>query len=281
MKRLLAFAAVFLFCFSCFAENEISDYTLSKILDFVTLRVQLKSIEDSQEVLDVINSLQEKVFEELPSQAKDYEQEKQILSNLYFMEGYVRRLTKSNYASLRKEMKNQMNDCHKLMEKRSEKNLSKWFYVTTADVTSYYMTRSLAASFYWGFKVKDWHKKALKKDEYMTAANACLANWNFYAPAPIGSNKKARQYYKNGLKGARTLGEKYMIFTYYSQFLYEEKEYAKAAEYLEMAYELDLGTKELDLMKKCNEEGYSYLQYMRDKSGIDEEIPKEEREAED
>ena len=282
MKRFFLFLllSVCLF-FTAFAENEISEFTLEKINDFVTLRVQLKSIESDEEVLAIIENLKNSVFENLAQNAKDFEQEKQILSNLYFMESYVHRLNSENRAALRKEMKKQMKDCHSILENRKEKELSKWFYVTTADVTSYYMTRSIAASFFWGFKVKDWHKKALKKDEYMAAANACLGNWNFYAPAPIGSNKKARQFYKNGSKGAKTPGEKYMVYTYYSQFLYEEKEKAKSKQYLDMAYELDLGTKELDLMKKCNEQGISYLQYMRNKSGIDEDIPKEEREEED
>ena len=115
----------------------------------------------------------------------------------------------------------------------------------------------------------------------MASANACLGNWNFYAPPPIGSNKKARQLYKNGIKGARTPGEKYMVYTYYSQFLYELGEKDECEKYMELAYGLELGTKELDLMRKCNDEGISYLQYMRNSSGIDEEIPEAEKEEDD
>lgn len=265
----------------CYSENEISDYCLEKINEFVTLRVQLKSIEDDQAVLDIIQNLKKKCEEKLPQVAVDLEQEQQILSNLYFMEYYEHSITKNNRATLRKEMKAQMKDSLSIMDKRHEDKLNKWFYVSTADVTSYYMTRSVAASFYWGFKVKDWYKKALKKDPLMTAANACLANWNFYAPAPIGSNKKAKTHYKDALKGASTPGEQYMALTYYSQFLYEEKQKDSAAEYLKKAYELNLGTKELDLMSRCNKEGISYLQYLRNRSGIDEEIPEHEKEDDD
>ena len=50
---------------------------------------------------------------------------------------------------------------------------------------------------------------------------------------------------------------------------------------MELAYGLELGTKELDLMRKCNDEGISYLQYMRNSSGIDEEIPEAEKEEDD
>ncbi len=282
MKKLfLFFTAMFCTFSSVFAADAISDYCQNKIDEFVTLRVELKSQEDDQKVLGIIEALEKEVEQNLQSVAVDYEQEKQILSNLYFMESYVHLVTKENRALMRKAMKEQMNDCLKIMEERKTSDLNKWFYVTTADVTSYYMTRSILASFYWGFKVKDWHKKALEKDEYMASANACLGNWNFYAPPPIGSNRKARNYYRNGLQGARTPGEKYMVYTYYSQFLYEMKEKEECGKYLELAYSLNLGTKELDLMKKCNDEGISYLQYMRNLSGIDEEIPEEERETED
>lgn len=282
MKKLFfVFTILILSLSSVFATDEISDYCQRKIDEFVTLRVELKAQKDDQKVLAVIEDLENDVEQNLKDFAIDYEQEKQILSNLYFMESYVHLVTKENRAQMRKKMKNQMNDCLKIMEEHKTSELNKWFFVTTADVTSYYMTRSVLASFFWGFKVKDWHKKALEKDEYMASANACLGNWNFYAPAPIGSNRKARNYYKNGLKGARTPGEKYMVYTYYSQFLYEMKEKEECQKYLELAYSLNLGTAELDLMKKCNDEGISYLQYMRNLSGIDEEIPEEEKEIED
>lgn len=280
MKKFCLCAAIFCLAAACFAENEISDFCQKKIDEFVTLRVELKS-EDDLTAVEMIKNIENETMIVLPAVAKDFEQEKQILANLYFMEAYARILTKENRVQLRKNMKKRMNDCLELMQKRSEEQLSKWFYVSTADVTSYYMTRSIAATFYWGFKVKDWHKKALKKDEFMASANACLGNWNFYAPPPIGSNKKARQLYKNGIKGARTPGEKYMVYTYYSQFLYELGEKDECEKYMELAYGLELGTKELDLMRKCNDEGISYLQYMRNSSGIDEEIPESEKEEDD
>ena len=280
MKKKFIYPVLFLLSALVFAQNEISDFCREKIDEFVTLRVELKS-SDVITALETIKKTEAQAMAGLPVVAKDFEQEKQILSNLYFMETYDRTLTRENRAELRKAMKRQMNDCFAVMEKRREEQLDKWFYVSMADVTSYYMTRSLAATFYWGFKVKEWHKKALKKDEFMASANACLANWNFYAPAPLGSNKKARQLYENGLKGAKTPGEKYMVYTYYSQFLYELDEKEEAKRYLELAYDLNLGTKELDFMKKCNEEGISFLQYMRNSSGIDEEMPESEKEAED
>lgn len=280
MKKRFIYPVIFCLTALVFAEGEISDFCREKIDEFVTLRVELKSSDDIT-ALEAIKKTEAEAMAVLPLEAVDFEQEKQILSNLYFMETYARTLTRENRAELRRTMKKQMNDCFEVMEKRSEEQLDKWFYVSMADVTSYYMTRSIAATFYWGFKVKDWHKKALKKDEFMASANACLANWNFYAPAPIGSNKKARKLYENGIKGARTPGEKYMVYTYFSQFLYELDEKDEAEKYLELAYGLNLGTKELDFMKKCNEEGISFLQYMRNSSGIDEELPESEKEAED
>ena len=107
MKKFCLCAAIFCLAAACFAENEISDFCQKKIDEFVTLRVELKS-EDDLTAVEMIKNIENETMIVLPAVAKDFEQEKQILANLYFMEAYARILTKENRVQLRKNMKKRM-----------------------------------------------------------------------------------------------------------------------------------------------------------------------------
>lgn len=268
-----------------FSESEISEYAETKLKEFVDYRIILKS-EPDEKALEEIIKFEEETFAELEANAKDYDQEFALFKGLFYMEKYEHMFSPDKRAELRKDCKSIMKSLHKVIDKRKEKEINKWTYVVAADVTNYYMTRSMAATLYYGFTVKDWYKCALKKDKYFTIANTDLATWNYYAPGPFGSNKKAKELYKNGVKGTEredcTDGEKYMVYEYFSQFLYEQKDKTGAAEYLQKCYDLNMGTKELDLIKNLNEnKKISFLEYLRNRSGIDEEMPDSEKDEED
>ena len=75
--------------------------------------------------------------------------------------------------------------------------------------------------------------------------------------------------------------EKYLAYIAYSQLNYEENHKAIASEYLEKAVNLGLGRKALNVILKCNEKGYSHFQYLRNRSGIDEEMAEDEKDEDD
>jgi len=285
-NKLLSLLTIFLLSTlsPVFSESEISDYTEKKLLEFVDYRIILKS-EDDEKALAEITRIEEEALAALKENAKDYDQEYALLRGLYYMEKYEHSFAPEKRAELRNQCKPLMKDLQKVIDKRKEKQINKWTYVVAADVTNYYMTRSVAATLYYGFTVKDYYKSALKKDKYFPIANTDLANWNFYAPGLFGSNKTAKELYKNGLKGCEreecTSGEKYMLYEYYSQLLFELKDKKLSAEYLQKAYDLNMGTKELDRIKNLNSKNISFLQYLRNRSGIDEEMPESEKDDED
>lgn len=284
MKRLFFFFSCFFLFFSgiLFAENVVSDYTLQKVEDFVSYRVVLKSEKD-EFAYKTIQKLKEDALSELPKHAIDFEQEECILESLYLTEFYEHSLTASgNQKELRTQMKIQMKKNMACIEKRTQSQISDWLYQFTADVTSYYMTRSVAATFFYGLRVKGYYEKALEVNKKRASSYVCLGNWCFYAPVLFGGGKKkALKHFENALACAELGGEKYLAYISMSQINYENENKEAAKEYLEKAIALGLGRKDLDLIARCNEKGYSYFQYLRNRSGIDEEMAEDEKDEED
>ena len=168
------------------------------------------------------------------------------------------------------------------IDSHKKKPVSEWLYQFTGDVTSYYMTRSVPATLLYGFKVKGYYEKSLEINKKRATSLVCLGNWCFYAPGIAGGGKKkAKNYFEKADSVAEIPGEKYLAYIGLSQIYFENKKKDKAEEYLEKAVELDLGRKDLDLIARCNKKGYSYFQYLRNRSGIDEEMTEDEKDDED
>lgn len=282
-RRFSCFILIFsLFSVFAFSEGAISDFTEQKVAEFVTLRVALKS-EDEAVALKKISEIRDEVLPQLQEQAKDFEQEECILESMYFMEMYDRLLSSSGtQKELRAKMKSQMQKNIKCIESRNKKSISEWLYLFTGDVTAYYMTRSVTATFLYGMKVKGFYERAVAANGDRAAAHVSLGNWCFYAPAIVGGGRnKSQKQFEAALKCAKIKGEQYMAFISFSQLNYEKKNFSIAKEYLEKAVQLELGSKELDRIKKCNEKGYSHFQYLRNRSGIDQEMAEDEKEDDD
>lgn len=269
-------------CGALFAERPISEFTEKKVEEFVTYRVVLKS-EDVDIALKKMAEIRDSVLPELPKYAKDFEQETCILETMYFMEMYERQLaSEGNQRELRARMKSLALRNIKCIDARKKEDVSDWMYVFSGDSTSYYMTRSLAATLRYGFKVKGFYEKAIELNKNRASAHVSLGNWCFYAPSFAGGGKrKAREEFEKSIECATIPGEQYLAYIAYSQLNYEENHKAIASEYLEKAVNLGLGRKALDVILKCNEKGYSHFQYLRNRSGIDEEMAEDEKDEDD
>ena len=282
-KRFFSFILIFsLLCGFLSAEDVISSYTRQKVEDFVTYRVILKS--EKHEVAErEIKKLQEEALAELPEHAIDFEQEKCLLESLYFAEYYEHTLNDvGNQKENRAEMKRLMKNNFACIEKREKDKICDWMYQLTGDVTAYYMTRSVAATFFYGMKVKGFYEKAALANKNRAISHVCLGNWCFYAPALFGGGKgKSQRHFNNAEKCAEIPGEKYLVYIAQSQINFENKNSEAAKEYLDKAIALDLGRKDLDLIAQCNKKGISYFQYLRNRSGVDEEMSDEEKDEED
>ena len=282
-KRFFLF---FIICYLCCtflsAENVISDYTLQKVEDFVTYRVTLKS-EEHEVAYKIIDELKKETLAELPAYAKDFDQEKCLLESLYYAEYYEHALNADgNQKELRTEIKRLMKNNFACINARSKDEICDWLYLITGDVTAYYMTRSLAATLLYGMKVKDCYEKAAAVNPNRASAYVSLGNWCFYAPAIAGGGKgRAQKNFINAEKCAVIPGEKYLVYIAQSQINFEYKKIDLAKVYLDKAIELDLGHKDLDLIAKCNKKNISYFQYLRNRSGVDEEMSEDEMDEDD
>ena len=281
MKRI--FIALFLLMASAaFASNEISSFTEGKIKEFLTTRIELRSGTKTSAV-SKIAEVREQTFSALAGEAVDFEQEKLILESFYFMEEYEWLLDpKTNRAELRKQMRNLMKQIFACIDSRGEAGASKWLYNVGGDVTSYYMTRSIKATLFYGLRVKEFYEKAIEKDANMTTSNVCLGNWYFYAPKVCGGGRdKAEKCFQKALLGSSAKGEYYIAYQSLSQLYFEEKRQGLFEKCTSALTNLGIGKKEIALMKKCNDAGYSFFQYRRNRAGIDEKLEASEKEEED
>ena len=282
-ERIFSLVLIFsLFGGTLSAEDVISDFTRQKVEDFVTYRVTLKSASDDL-AFSTIKNLKEEALKELPEHAKDFEQEKCLLESLYFAEYYEHALNSAgNQKELRNEMKRLMKNNFACIDARKENQVCEWMYQLSGDVTAYYMTRSVAATFLYGMKVKGFYEKAVLANKERAISHVCLGNWCFYAPALFGGGKsKAKKHFENAEKCVKIDGEKYLVYIAMSQINFENKKYDLSKEYLEKAVELGLGKKDLDLIARCNKKGISYFQYLRNRSGVDEEMAEDEKDEDD
>ncbi len=281
-KRVLFLSVFFFFCSLLSAEELISDYTRQRVEDFVTYRVTLKS-EEHEAAYKKIDDLKKEALSELPAYAKDLEQEQCLLESLYYAEYYEHALNADgNQKELRAEIKRLMKNNFACIEARDKNQVCDWLYLITGDITAYYMTRSLAATLFYGMKVKEFYEKAAEKNPLRASAYVSLGNWCFYAPALLGGGKaKAQKNFGKAEKCAVIPGEKYLVYIAQSQFNFENKKIDIANAYLDKAIALDLGRKDLDLIARCNKKGISYFQYLRNRSGVDEEMAEDEKDEED
>ncbi|WP_407429085.1 hypothetical protein [Treponema sp.] len=282
-KRIFTFLLIFSFFVEFLSgEGVISDYTVQKVEDFVSYRVLLKS-EDDETAFNEILQLKESALSELAEHAVDFEQEECILESLYLLEYYEHSLNSTgNQKELRTQIKNQMKKNTACIDSHKKKPVSEWLYQFTGDVTAYYMTRSVPATLLYGFKVKGYYEKSIEINKNRASSLVALGNWCFYAPGIAGGGKsKAKKYFDKALEAAELPGEKYLAYIAVSQINFENKNNNEAADYLSKAVELELGQKDLDLIARCNKKGYSYFQYLRNRSGIDEEMSEDEKDDDD
>ena len=291
IKKLAMVLSVFGFCSAggVFAkvadrQNVLSEYTLDKISSFITERIVLKDAE-IDDAVDKITQIRINTMPNLLSHAKDYEQEACILESLYYMEIYERAANDSNRKDMREKMRLLMERNFACIDSRKKCEISEWLYQVAGDVTSYYMTRSISATLHYGFKVKSFYESAVEINPVSPEGNISLGNWYFFAPGIFGgSNKKAEKCYKNAEKGSvenEIDGEKFLAYEFLSQLYFELKKSSLHSEYFEKFRNLGIGTREVKIAEKYNNNGQSYYQYMRNKSSIDKELPESEKDDAD
>ena len=113
----------------------------------------------------------------------------------------------------------------------------------------------------------------VEKEPNIFFGNLNMAQWYFHAPAiGGGSKKKADELFKVALANTEGTGDEFYINLIYSQFLYDQKDEAKAATYFQKAYEIQPDSKKLALVKLLNDNGYTLFYYTLNRAKVEKKL---------
>lgn len=262
------FAAVFFACvFS--ASAEVTPAAQKAVDDFMNLRMKiaglgpdsaLAQVSDFEKKLSIDSSFSE-------------EEDRLVLVNFVTMEKY-------NFLRKEKGSKDQLKKLLKALKERneawfdanSEDKAGKWLLATSADVTSCYMSYSLAEVMKSGMALRDKYKESVERDPGFSYGWTNLAQWYYWAPAINGgSDKNAREAFEKAVNGAKNPAEKFFACVFYSQFLFEENEKSRAASLLDEAESQDPGNPFVAFMRKINKAGDSFFEWNKKHSQMEKD----------
>ncbi len=269
-NRFFILCAVFTFVSAQFSAFALMPQT-EKIIDgFLNLHAELTAEESNEIARSKIESYFESAKNLLPNE--DAEQGMLLLDSLHLMESEPYPIDGDDPKAKNRAFGEQMKKNEAFISAHEDDgSISKWLYLFTGDVTSYYMTRSVASTFRHGMRVKKLYELALKKDPLLTNANINIGNWYFYAPRIFGGGTdKAGDCYELAHLSARTKGERYMSALVLSQFFFCEKQNDQYESLMNEAKKEVPNSKEIARIKKFNAQGISLFEYNRKKSGVDE-----------
>ncbi|MBR5095907.1 MAG: hypothetical protein IK094_02235 [Treponema sp.] len=275
MKRnayiFLAFAALFLLpIFS--AGAELSPLAQKSVDDFMALRMKIAGLGPDKALAQVAD------FEKKLSVDSTFrdEEDRLVLVNFIVMEKYnFLRKEKGTKEQLKKLLKELKERNEAWFDKHSEEEAGKWLLATSADVTSCYMSYSLSEVIKSGMSLRDRYKESVEKNPDFSYGWNNLGQWYYWAPAINGgSDKKAGEAFEAAVKSAKTKAEKFFACVFYSQFMFEEKDFKKAASLLDEAEAQDPGNPYIAFMRKINAGGDSFFDWNKKNSQMDNDKKK-------
>ncbi len=260
------------------AAEKLSDYSLQKYQEFTANRIKWTTYTDNNVILKEIDAFMDEVYKELPYKALDYEQEKLFWESNYKVETfvYIFAVEDLDLKEVRLALKKQMQkdedyiSSHEKM-KDAKGGVAPQMYILTADVTSCYMSFSVAAALFHGMRVKGLYATALKKDSSLWNANTGMGQWLYYAPGFVGGGlKKASKYFQAAYDVSAGEKDRFYTGVYLSQICFEAGDSIGCSKYLSEAEAICPESHHVKLVKRVNAKGYSLFYYNRHRTGVDE-----------
>lgn len=260
------------------AGERLSDYTLRKYQDFTGNRIRWTCITDNNVILKEIDAFIADVYRNLPFKALDYEQEKLFWESNYQVETfcYVFAVEGLDLKQVRLALKELMQkdeayiSSHEKM-KGTNGGVAPQMYILTSDVTSCYMSFSVASAMFHGMRVKGLYAAALRKAPTLWNANTGMGQWLYYAPGIFGGGlKKAAKYFQAAYDGATDDCDRFFTSVYLSQIRFEEGNTAECARYLAEAEAICPESHHVKNVRRQNAKGKSLFYYNRHRSGVDD-----------
>jgi len=270
MKRnaifVAAFAALLLLNVSPVVA-ELSELGKKNVDDFMTLRMKISGLspKDALESVDKYEKDLEKVS------ASFSEEDNLVLENFIVMEKYnFLRRDKSQKEYLKTTLKALKEKNEDWFDSHSESEAGHWLLATSADVTSCYMSYSLAEVMKSGLSLKDRYIDSVEKTPDFSYGWTNLGQWYYWAPAINGgSDKKSRAAFESAVKVSKTPAEKFFACVFFSQFLFEEKEFDKASQLLDEAEKQDPNNPYIAFMRNINNDGDSFFGWSKKNNQMD------------
>ncbi|MBO7122036.1 MAG: hypothetical protein J6V90_01990 [Treponema sp.] len=265
------FAAVF-FVWNFSASAEITPAAQKAVDDFMALRMKIAGL-GSDSALAQVEAFEKKLAVDTSFREKE---DRLVLVNFIVMEKYnflrKQKGTKDQLKKLLKELKEKNEDW---FDANGEDKAGKWLLATSADVTSCYMSYSLSEVIKSGMALRDRYKESVERDPNFSYGWNNLGQWYYWAPGINGgSDKKAGEAFEEAVKAAKTKAEKFFACVFYSQFMFEEKEFDKAASLLDQAEAQDPKNPYVAFMRKINAGGDSFFDWNKKNSQMDNDKKK-------
>ena len=262
------FAAVF-FVWNFSAAAEITPAAQKAVDDFMGLRMKIAGLSSDAALAQVAD------FEKKMSVDSTFssQEDRLVLVNFIIMEKYnFLRKEKGSKEQLKKLLKELKEKNEAWFAANGEAKAGKWLLATSADVTSCYMSYSLAEVMKSGMALRDKYKASVERDPGFSYGWNNLAQWYYWAPAINGgSDKNAREAFESAVKGAKTPAEKFFACVFFSQFLFEEKEFKKSSDLLDEAEAQDSKNPYVAFMRKINKDGDSFFEWNKKHSQMEKD----------
>ena len=249
------------------AERAIAPVTQQKIDEFMHLRMTLSVLDDRDKAVARIREFEKDTVPLL--RAAQGEQDALILENLIVSEvfNYYFDNPPISRDEFRKMLADQKAKDDAYFDAHKGETFSEWFWATSGDVYSCWTTFSIKDILLYGTTIKKYYLSAYEVNPQCSLALMALGQWYFQAPGVGGgSNKKARAYFEQARASSRNSAETYFADIFFSQFLFEQKEFAAAKTLLDEADSLNPNSAYIALIRAQNENGVSLYQYNRKRS---------------
>lgn len=254
------------------ASAEISDRAQKAVDDFMDLRMKIAGLGSDQALAQVAD------FEKKLSVDSSFssQEDRLVLVNFIIMEKYnFLRKQKGSKPQLKKLLKELKEKNEAWFAANGEDKAGVWLLATSADVTSCYMSYSLSEVMKSGMSLRDKYKESVERDPNFSYGWNNLGQWYYWAPGINGgSDKKAGEAFENAVKAAKNKAEKFFACVFYSQFLFEEKDFKKSAAMLDEAESQDPGNPYVAFMRKINKDGHSFFDWSKKNNQMDNDKKK-------
>lgn len=263
LRKTIVIAALLLASHGIFAQS-FSPAAVKLLTDFEKTRLELTTFQDKADSIKRIDSF---IAERTSDIANLSQEEKCVFDSLVYMEKFTYTVFYAGegkeHAPAFRNFKNQL--------KKYAKNpgADKWTHYTYGCIVSYWMAYSIPDILLNGMSVKGMYEDSLKKDPNFSASYLMLGQWCFYSPTIFGGGKdKAKTYYRKALDTAVSDTDRYFANMYYSQILFELKEYAESSKYMAAAKSYCPKSQYLARVAEYNARGKSMFEMNEEKSTI-------------